>query len=181
MNAVLYKNYWKLNCAIGLIKQWQFISVFINSSARLHIFILVAHLIISTYNQKIPPFCSLLKNLNLQQMYFSYCILTYLSISKCIVWTNLLWSPEKKRFVSSASQIWMIKCAFDSLVHWEFGLNEQHYYWDKTILVHPKVVLLHFMNCVLLSIVCVSLPLCCLSFLDLRLNMVGPSVSSNIS
>ena len=29
-------------------------------------------------------------------MYFSYCILTSLSISKCIVWTNLLWSPEKK-------------------------------------------------------------------------------------
>lgn len=94
-------------------------------------------------------------------MYFSYCILTSLSISKCIVWTNLLWSPEKKRFVSSASQIWMIKCAFDSLVHWEFGLNEQHYYWDKTILVHPKLVLLHFINRVLLSIVCVSLPLCC--------------------
>jgi hypothetical protein len=47
--------------------------------------------------KSIPPFCSLLKNLNLQQMYFSYRILTSLSISKCIVWTNLLWPPEKKK------------------------------------------------------------------------------------
>ena len=110
-------NYWKLNCAIVLIKHGQFTTVFFKLWCTFtHIYTLLivvwfmvfnaifisAHFIISTSIKKIPFFfCSLLKNINLEQMYFSYIMFTTLSISKCIAWTNFLWSPGQKCISSS--------------------------------------------------------------------------------